>query len=76
MKIGDLVRLKPSVYSTGDLIGIIVDMGRIRERTTGDGFIEQEYADVKWFNPKHMRLARFSSPQVSLELVSSGEKSS
>ena len=76
MEIGDLVKLKPSVYTKGDLIGVIVDMGKTRERTYGEGFIEREYADVKWFNPKYADIARYSAPQVSLELISSGEKSS
>ena len=77
MEIGDLVRLK-RLYSVdgynpnSNLIGIVVDKGTEKRRMYGDGIMQHDYVDVKWFGErgKYKNIARYSPAGQLLEVVS------
>ena len=73
MKVGDIVKLKNRFNhskQTKKLIGVVVAIGEEHRRMYGDGVEFCEYADVKWFDSKYPKVARFSPSRVSLEVVS------
>lgn len=67
MNVGDLVKLRGDKTSA---LGIVVAIGEEKRRMYGDGIEYCSYADVKWLNKKYPKTARFSPPQVSLEVFS------
>ena len=84
MQVGDLVTLKKNRFGIYDgpmsyhhgLVGIVVDIGTEERRMYGDGILYSEYADVKWLDQKYERIARYSPPRCTLEIISENRKPS
>ena len=73
MQVGDIVKLKNRFdhsRQTKKLIGVVVAVGEEHLRMYGDGVEIRDYADVRWFDSKYPKVARFSPPRGSLEVVS------
>jgi len=73
MQVGDIVKLKIRFDHSGQtkkLIGVVVAVGEEHRRMYGDGVEICNYADVKWLDIKYPKVARFSPPRGSLEVIS------
>jgi len=71
-KLGTLVTLAGGIspFNTQVLLGIIVKKGTRQSSMYGGGVLEEDYVEVKWFSPKYVKLASYTHPRTSLQIVS------
>jgi hypothetical protein len=75
-ELGDMVKFKLGDFGAAppsdvrNLLGIIVGTGTRESWVYGDGIEIHEYVEVKWLNSRYSQTAIYTSPTVTLEIVS------
>jgi len=75
-ELGDMVKFKFGSFPAAppsdlrNLVGIVVKTGTRESWVYGDGVELTEYVEVKWLNPRYHQTAIYTSPGVTLEIVS------